>query len=307
MNYRFSLIIPIAPWRNPEILKSIDKLDYLKKDFEVIVEKGKNPSKNRNNGIKKSKGEILIFLDDDATINKDYLNKIEDFFKEYKEIDIVGGPQLTPKEDNFFAKISGIVLTSNFGAFKVNKRYKKGKIVLDVDETSLTSANLCIKKEVFNKIKGFDVSLYPGEDPELLDRAKKTGLKLAYNPEIIIYHKRRSNFSSFCKQIFKYGFVRPKKNKISKGTPLLFIIPMVFTIYFMFIPLLTLINFLFFIPFFAYVFLALIFSFYDSMSNRTLIGFFILPFLYLFTHLSYGIGMLAGYFDSKKDTLPHSK
>lgn len=300
MSYKFSLIIPIAPWRNPEILKSIDKLDYPNKNFEVIVEKGKNPSENRNKGIKKSKGDILIFLDDDATINKDYLNKIESFFKEHKEIDIVGGPQLTPKEDNFFARISGIVLTSNFGAFKVNRRYKKGKIVLDVDETFLTSANLCIKKEVFNKIDGFDVSLYPGEDPELLSRAKTTGLKLAYSPEIIIYHKRRPNFSSFCKQIFKYGFVRPKKNKISRGTPLLFTIPMFFAIYFMFIPVLTLINFLFFIPFFAYVFLALIFSLYDSITNKTLTGFFILPFLYLFTHLSYGIGMLAGYFNRNK-------
>ena len=300
MSYKFSLIIPIAPWRNPEILKSIYKLDYLRENFEIIVEKGKNPSENRNNGIKRSKGDILIFLDDDATIDKDYLNKIESFFKEHKEIDIVGGPQLTPKEDNFFARISGIVLTSNFGAFKVNRRYKQGKIVLDVDETFLTSANLCIKKEVFNKINGFNASLYPGEDPELLSRAKRAELKLAYSPEMIVYHKRRPNFSSFCKQIFRYGFVRPKKNKISKETPLVFTIPMFFAIYFMFIPLLTLINTLFFIPFFTYVFLAFIFSLYDSITNKTLIGFFILPFLYLFTHLSYGIGMLAGYFDKDK-------
>lgn len=297
MLYKFSLIIPVAPWREAEILKSINNLDYPKKKFEVIVEKGKNPSENRNNGIKKSSGEILVFLDDDATIEKSYLNKIENFFKEHKEIDIAGGPQLTPDEDNFFARISGIVLTSNFGAFKVSKRYKKTKLVLDVDETFLTSANLCIKKEVFNKINGFDVSLYPGEDPELLSRAKKEGLKLAYSPEIIIYHRRRANFSSFCKQIFKYGFVRPKKNKISKGTPLLFAIPMFFALYFIFLPLLTLISFLFFIPFFAYVFLALIFSLYDSITNKTLVGFFILPFLYLFTHLSYGIGMIAGYFN----------
>ena len=120
------------------------------------------------------------------------------------------------------------------------------------------------------------------------------------SPEIIICHRRRSNFSSFCKQIFKYGFVRPKKNKISRGTPLLFMIPMFFAIYFMLIPLLTLINFLFFVPLFAYILLALVFSIYDSIKNKRLIGFFILPFLYLFTHLSYGIGMLAGYFDKNR-------
>jgi len=44
-----------------------------------------------------------------------------------------------------------------------------------------------------------------------------------------------------------------------------------------------------------YVFLALIFGFYDSIKHKILPGIFILPFLYLFTHVSYGFGMLLGY------------
>ena len=291
----FSIIIPIAPGRNAEIIKCLKNQDYSKKNFEIIVQAGKNPSENRNEGVKKSEGETIIFLDDDAYIEKDYLKNVRKFFKEYPFIDIVGGPQLTPKKSTFFEKISGIALTSYFGAFNVSKRYKQGKIILDADETVLTSANLIVKKNVFQKIKGFDKRLWPGEDPEFIFRAKDNGLKIAYTPNIIIYHKRRPNFSKFCEQVFNYGFTRPQKNKISRKTKIVFLIPMLFLIYFLFLPLFSSINLIFLIPMIAYIFLALIFSLYDSIKNKTFFGFFILPFIYLFLHLSYGIGMITGY------------
>ena len=292
---KFSLVIPVAPTRNAEILESIKKLDYPKKDFEVLVEIGLNPSENRNKGAEKSKGGFVIFLDDDAFIDKDYLNKVEEFLKKYPETDIVGGPQLTPEQDGFFAKISGIALTSSFGAFKVNKRYQEGKINFNVDETSLTSANLLVRKKSFEKIKGFDLKLFPGEDPEFIQRAKKLNFKIAYNPEMKVFHKRRPNFNLFCKQFFKYGFVRPKINKILRQNKIIFLIPMLFSVYILFLPTMFLFFQPFIFPFLFYILLAILFSAKDSFKNRKVISFFILPFLYFSIHLSYGIGMFTGY------------
>ena len=122
---KFSLIIPLAPDRDAPILESIKQLDYPKNEFHVVVVKGLNPSENRNRGVEKARGEILVFLDDDATIQKDYLKKADEFLKKYQWIDIVGGPQLSPFEEKGFAKISGYALTSNFGAFGRVHRYTK--------------------------------------------------------------------------------------------------------------------------------------------------------------------------------------
>lgn len=292
---KFSLVIPIAPWRNAEIIDSIKQVDYDKNKFEVIIEKGTNASENRNNGIKKSKGEWVIFLDDDALIDKSFLKNAEEFIKSNPDVSIFGGPQLNPEKEGLFEKISGIALTSNFGAFRVNKRYKKGGESFNADETYLTSANLCVKKEVFKKIGNFNIFLYPGEDPEFISRAKKFGLKIAYTPKIIIFHKRRDNLKSFCKQIFNYGLVRPKRNKIIQETKFLFLIPMFFIIYFLFLPILILLNKLFIIPLLIYVILSILFSLYDAITNKNLISFFVLPFVYLVIHISYGFGMLVGY------------
>ena len=83
---KFSLIIPVAPDRNAEILGSLKRLDYPKKEYEIIVIPGKNPSDNRNKGAEKSKGEIIGFLDDDAVIEKDFLKHVLEFFKKYPQI-----------------------------------------------------------------------------------------------------------------------------------------------------------------------------------------------------------------------------
>jgi len=292
---KFSLVIPVAPTRGAEILESIKELDYPKKYFEVIVEKGLNPSENRNRGAKKSKGEFIIFLDDDAFIDKNYLINVENFLKKYPKTDIVGGPQLTPEYDGNFAKISGIALTSNFGAFKVNKRYQEGKINFDVDETALTSANMLVKKTSFEKIDGFNLELFPGEDPEFIQRAKKMKFKIAYNPEMKVFHKRRPSYDLFCKQFFKYGLVRPKVNKILRQSKIIFLIPMFFSIYILFLPTAFLFSKFIIFPLVFYIFLAILFSAIDSYKEKKILYFFLLPFLYFSIHLSYGIGMIIGY------------
>jgi len=330
---RFTLIIPVAPERDAPIIEAIKKLDYDKNKFHVVVVKGKNPSENRNKGIEKAKGEYVIFLDDDAIINEDYLNKVDEFLNKYKNIDVVGGPQLTPIDDSFFAKVSGYALSSVFGAWKLANRYTSNKENLDADETSLTSANLICKKEVVEKIK-FDEFLFPGEDPKFISDVKNKGYRVAYSPSFILYHKRRPSLKSLSKQMFNYGKVRPKKEPLTTTlkNPFFFV-PSLFVIYIFLLLIIIVSNpsimgnliannpeigntikldknvtlrtsdkenlfnwsFLLFLPLFAYIFLIISFTLYDSIKNKDAKAIFILPLIYSTIHISYGAGMIYGY------------
>lgn len=239
---RFTLIIPLAPERDAPILEAIKKLDYDKSKFHVVVVKGKNPSTNRNKGVEKSKGEYVIFLDDDAFIEENYLKKVDEFLNKNKEIDVIGGPQLTPKDDGFFGRVSGYALGSKFGAWKLTNRYTSNKENLNADETSLTSANLICRKEVFEKVK-FDESLFPGEDPKFILDVKKQNFKVAYSPSFVLYHKRRPTMNSLAKQIFNYGKARPKKETFKETLKApFFFIPSLFVFYLFFLLLIILIN-----------------------------------------------------------------
>lgn len=296
---KFSIVVALAPYRNLELKDSLKNLDYLKDKYELIVEEGFNPSENRNKGIKKSKGEIIAFLDDDAIVSKNLVKNAEKFLEKYPKIDIVGGIQLTPKSDKFFAKVSGYVLGSFFGSYTMRNRYKKGKLNLDADETWITSAICFVRKKVFKKLKGFNPILYPGEDPEFFGRAKKSGIKIAYNPDLMIYHKRRSTLTGFCKQIFRYGKVRMLKERLNKTKiKPIFLLPAVFTLYIILSPILISISNIFLIPILIYILINFLVSLWISLRNNV----FALPLLivlFFLQHFSYGLGMLY-YLISKK-------
>lgn len=300
MSYKFSLVIALAPERKIEVLDSLKEMDYDSKKYEVIVEVGKNPSENRNRGIQKAKGEIIAFIDDDARVNKDLLKNAEEFFNQYPEIGVVGGPQLTPKDDSFFAKATGCALSSFFGTYTMNNRYKLGELNLDADENSLTSANFFVRRKVFKKIEGFNPLLFPGEDPELITRMKQNGIKIAYSPSIIIYHRRRSDYISFCKQFFKYGQVRVLKEKINKKKiGLVFLIPSLFALYLILVAPLTIIHKIFLLPLAIYLIIALIFSIVISL-RKNILYLPLLPSIFLSIHASYGLGMLYSMLKPKK-------
>ena len=44
---KFSLVIPLAPGRNAEIIDSIKELNYPRKEFEVIVKEGVKPQREQ--------------------------------------------------------------------------------------------------------------------------------------------------------------------------------------------------------------------------------------------------------------------
>lgn len=318
MAKKFSIIIPVAPERKVEILESLKKLDFPKKEYEIIIENGTNPSNNRNRGAEKAQGNFLVFLDDDGVVGEDYLKNLEKFFLLHPEIDIVGGPQLTPKDEKGFAKISGYALSSKFGAANVSERYN-GRLNLNADECSITSANLACKREVFDKIK-FDTKLFPGEDPKFISDAKKSGFKVATSPDFVIYHRRRPDVRDLMKQVFNYGRVRPLKEKFTETLKKpFFLIPSLFVIYILYLLAISIqeinitgavidaifINNLSFLPLTAYMILNILFSLYESLKNKDFKAVFILPIVYLAIHLSYGVGMIYGYikkiFNEKKN------
>ncbi|MBI2671726.1 hypothetical protein HYX16_02220 [Candidatus Woesearchaeota archaeon] len=182
-----------------------------------------------------------------------------------------------------------------FGTALMSNRYKKGKLNLNANENDLTSAICFVKKEAFDKIGGFNLNLFPGEDSEFFSRAKKAGFKIAYTPDIFIYHRRRPTIRLLWKQFYNYGYTRVKKEREEKqGIKFLYFLPSFFLIYLIFA-----IPFAFYheaslIPIIIYLFLVLLSSLKQTIKFNDIKAIFLLPFIYPVIHLSYGYGLLKG-------------
>ena len=166
---------------------------YIKKyDFIELYVKGGTRGESRNYAVKKSKGEVIAFVDADCIVNPFWIKEIR---KSIKEAEIVAGKTILIGYDPF----------EDLGRVEL---YYKGF------DLTFPSCNLAYKKHVFEEIKGFDPWFMTAEDIDLNYRAINAGYTLKYNENAIVYHRARSTFLSFFKQAFWNGYGRKQLNKL---------------------------------------------------------------------------------------------
>ena len=136
---------------------------------------------------------------------------------------------------------------------------------------------------------------------DIIKKTKKEGFKIAYSPSLKVFQTRRDNLKDFVKQIFYYGTARPNKEKFSETLKMpSYLVPPLFLLYLVLLPALYFVSKWFLAPLALYVLLSIIFSSYESTKNKDFLAFFILPFMFLVIHLSYGLGFIVGLFTRTK-------
>lgn len=300
---------------NPNLRECIEyclRLDYV--DFEILVlpDKGIDldyprtrviptgelmPAQKRDIAIAQAKGEILAFIDDDAYPDRDWLTKALRHFED-QEIAAVGGPGVTPESDTLKQKASGLVYSSWLMSGQYTYRYipKKKRFVDD-----LPSCNFLIRKSAIQELGGFKVKFWPGEDTFLcLKIIKDLKKKIIYDPEVLVYHHRRSLFKGHLKQITNYATHRGYFVKRFPQTSLRFVyfLPSMF-VFGLFIGLL--LSFL--CPSFKLIYISAITAYLTLVFILSIANEFRLTFLVfwgiILSHLIYGLYFIKGLLSPK--------
>lgn len=229
----FSVIIPLYNKENyvENTLKSV--LDQSFQDFEVLIiddcstdkskqkvspfvcekikiiqhQTNKGLSASRNTGIQNSNSNFLAFLDADDTWDKNYLEKIYELTQKFPEAHLFATHYLEIYSENIAVKTS-----SNL------KNFNKDGIVPDFFESNLHQniycpSSLCVKKEVFEKIGGYDTKINYGEDVDFNIRAN-CSFQLAYSNtalvnNIMFSENKITNSSLKDKTITNFDFYEP--------------------------------------------------------------------------------------------------
>ena len=176
-----SIIIPTYNEENylPKLLKSIkkqniknyeiivadnnseDKTKKIAKKFNCrIVKGGKRPAIGRNNGAKAAKGSLLLFLDADCYLEKDFINSL---LKEFKKKNLaIATCFLKPISqkliDNLYFKIFNTSL-------KITEKISP----------AIGGCCILVKKDIHKKIKGFDEEIRILEEHDYVKKCLKCG------------------------------------------------------------------------------------------------------------------------------------
>ncbi len=151
-----------------------------------------NFSKINNFGVKDAKGEYLLFLNNDIeAINNDWLDRMLGFCQR-EDVGIVGAQLLYP---DGIIQHAGVVIGFGeiaghaFVGLHPDECKAFGRAMLTQDYSAVTAACLLTKKEIFDKVGGFDEEFKVAfNDIDYCLRVRELGKKVVYNSFAALTH-----------------------------------------------------------------------------------------------------------------------
>ena len=246
---KYSIIVPVynRPDEVDELLQSLSAQQF--KDFEVIIvedgsqkpckdvcnkyadildlhyyyKENSGPGQSRNYGAERASGQWLIVLDSDVVLPADYLSAV-DAELSATACDAWGGPDAAHPSFTPVQKAISYSMTSFFTTGGI----RGGKAKLD--KFYPRSFNMGIRRDVYRQLGGFSKMRF-GEDIDFSYRIVEAGYKTRLLPSAWVWHKRRTDFRKFFRQVYNSGIARINLSKRHPGTlKLVHLLPMVFTL-----------------------------------------------------------------------------
>ncbi len=227
---KYSIIVPVfnRPDEVDELLESL--CSQTLKDFEVVIvedgsqkpckdvcdkyagildlhyynKENSGPGQSRNYGVERAQGEYVIILDSDVVLPNGYLAAVN------SQLSIVNSQ---------FSIAFSFFTTGGIrgGKAKLDKFYPR-------------SFNMGIRRDVYQKLGGFSKMRF-GEDIDFSYRIVEAGYQPRLFPDAWVWHKRRTDFRKFFRQVYNSGIARINLEKRHPGTlKLVHLLPTVFTL-----------------------------------------------------------------------------
>lgn len=213
-NYSNNMLSIIIPTLNEEknikgILSMISKGGFA--DYEVIIAdagskdgtieicrgnnciitKGGLPARGRNAGAKVAKGDILLFMDADLKFApKDFLKKAVKYFTDH-DLAVASFP-IMPQKNNIYLNPVSMNVLYNYPQLLLKKLFPMGAM------------GIMVRKDIFERVGGFDESITLAEDHWFVQQAERLG-KFDIIRDVTVYMPlRRFETDGYFRTGFKY-------------------------------------------------------------------------------------------------------
>ena len=228
-------------------------------DLHYYYKENSGPGQSRNYGVERASGDYVIILDSDVVLPNKYLESVNysvecrtesvefataqsttvqpssaqpptsvenstPYTQHSKGVAAFGGPDATHPSFTPIQKAISYSMTSFFTTGGIRGGKKK------LDKFYPRSFNMGIRRDIYQELGGFTKMRF-GEDIDFSYRIVEAGYQPQLFPEAWVWHKRRTDFRKFFRQVYNSGIARINLEKRHPGTmKLVHLLPTVFTL-----------------------------------------------------------------------------
>jgi GT2 family glycosyltransferase len=163
-----------------------------------LLEPQQGPSFARNSGARLASGDIIAFTDADCVPDREWLRIVRESFND-ENIGAVAGRVEGFKPESLLDKFHSMLTLRGLSN---SHTYSEFTLV----RGGFPTANLAVRKDVFDAIGGFDESMkIYSEDYDLCARIYNSGYRINYTTDAVVYHKHRNSLVGTWRQSFGFG------------------------------------------------------------------------------------------------------
>jgi GT2 family glycosyltransferase len=155
-------------------------------DLLRLIERPGSRGIGRNTGVEAARGVAVAFIDGDCEASPNWLAEIR---RGLEQTDVVAGQTVTVGRGRYQA-------------------LERVELYQDGSDVTYPSCNLAYRRELFQRLGGFDPRFITAEDIDLNLRAVRAGVRLVYLPEAVVRHHMRPTLLRFLIQAFWNGYGR---------------------------------------------------------------------------------------------------
>jgi GT2 family glycosyltransferase len=162
------------------------------------------PGEKRDIGMHAATGDYLAFIDDDAVPRPDWLTEASRLLED-STLGAVAGPGITPPRSGWRELAGGSFYESWLGSGPYRYRFRPGARRF-VDD--YPAYNLIVRRSAAEHVKGWGTGFYGGEDTVICLALVEAGWSILYDPNVVVYHRRRPVMRKHLAQVGNVGMHR---------------------------------------------------------------------------------------------------